>query len=255
MDHLKSLFSLELRRSRALVKKIYTGKRQLEELPKALQHFLLRSGFTGIGNINQVKIEWKTAELKFSRKGNWKTISCAQHNFLPDPIRLVYMKTKMFGLFGLEAFDSFRHGHGNMIIRLAGLFNFANAKGTEMDKAELATILAETMIIPDYALQNYIKWEEINHYTIMGTIHYYGIKASGIFYFNANFEIEKFETNDRYFTDKNGKLHQTKWTAECSNYTRHGLISFPTLCKSTWNFNDGDFTYFQGEIGHLIINP
>jgi hypothetical protein len=255
MPRLHDLFTLELRRARALVKRIFTSKRKLEELPTVLQHFLIQSGYANPVEIHQAKIEWKNAALKFNKKGEWKTIQCTQHNFLTDPIRLVFMKTKLFGLFGLEAFDSFRHGHGGIKIKVAGLFALADAKGIEMDKAELATILAETMIIPDYALQTFIQWEEINHYTLQGTINYHGLKASGIFYFNHNFEMEKFETEDRYFTDKDGKFHQTRWTAECSGYQRHGLISFPTFCRSTWNFPEGDFTYFKGEIDKIIINP
>jgi hypothetical protein len=165
------------------------------------------------------------------------------------------MKTKILGLFGLEAFDSFRHGYGGMIVRMAKLVNITNAKGPEMDRAALVTILAETMIIPDYALQTYIQWEEINNHTIQGTINYHGLKASGIFYFNSNFEIEKFVTHDRYFTDSKGTLHPVKWTAECNDYIRRGQISFPTKFKSTWNFPDGDFTYFQGQIDNITINP
>lgn len=255
MRSVRSFFSLELRRARALVKKIYTGKRKLEELPNALQHFLIHSGFMMTGDIHQIQVKWKNAALKFNNSGNWKHISCIQHNFLPDPIRLVYMKTKIFRLIGLEAFDSFRHGHGGMMVRMARLINLTDARGPEMDSAELATILAETMLIPDYALQTYIQWEEIDDYTIKGTINYHGLKASGIFYFNSNFEITKFETNDRYFTDRKGILHQVKWTAECSDYNRHGQISFPTKLRSTWNFPTGDFNYFKGQISNIIINP
>jgi hypothetical protein len=255
MESLKAFFSLELRRARALVKRIYTGKRKLEELPSALQHFLIHSGFMTVGNIYQTKIEWKSAALKFSKTAKWKPIYCMQHNFLPDPIRLVYMKTKMLGLFSLEALDSFRHGHGGMMVRMAKLFNTTDARGPEMDKAALVTILAEVMIIPDYALQTYIQWEEINHYTIRGTINYHGLKASGVFYFNGNFEIIKFETDDRFFTDSNGIFHQIKWIAECSDYTKNGQISFPTKFKSTWSFPTGDFTYFMGQIDNIIINP
>lgn len=255
MGSLKTFFLVELRRARALVKRIYTGKHKLEELPIALQHFLTQSGFMAVNNIHQAKVEWKSATLKFSKTGKWKHIDCIQHNFLPDPIRLVYMKTKMFGIVGLEAFDSFRHGHGGMMIRMAQLFNMSDAKGPEMDKAELVTILAEVMIFPDYAVQTYIQWEEINPYTLRGTINYHGLMASGIFYFNSNFLIEKFETTDRFYTDKKGKFHPVKWTAECSGYTRHGEISFPTSFKATWNFPTGDFTYFQGQINTIIINP
>ncbi|MEJ5995266.1 DUF6544 family protein [Pedobacter sp. Du54] len=255
MDSLKSLFSLELKRARALVKKIYTGKRKVDELPNALQHFVQQSGFITQGDIHETKVEWKATKLKFSENGKWKLMESVQHNFLPDPIRLAYMKTKLFGLFTLEGFDSFRHGKGGMFIRMARLFNLARAQGPEIDKAELATILAETMIIPDYALQRYIHWEELSKYVVKGTIDYHGLKASGIFFFNTNFEINKFETNDRYFTDKKGIFHPVKWTAECSSYVTHGGIRFPTFFNATWNFSHRDFCYFQGSINDMIINP
>lgn len=255
MYSLKNLFSLELRKARALVKKIYTGKRKVDELPIALQHFVQQSGFNSRDDIHEIKVEWRDTKLKLSEKGSWKSMNCVQHNFLPDPIRLVHMKTKLFGLFALEGFDSFRHGNGHMAIRLAKLLNLASAKGPEINKAELVTILAETMIIPDYALQTYIHWEELSKYIVKGTINYHGLKASGIFYFDTNFEISKFETTDRYFTDKKGIFHPIKWTAECHTYVNKGGLRIPTQFKATWNFPYIDFCYFQGRIHDIIMNP
>ncbi|TCC90165.1 hypothetical protein EZ428_12830 [Pedobacter frigiditerrae] len=254
MGNLKHYFSTELRRARALVKKIYTGKRAVSDLPTALQHFVLQSGCLSLGNIHQVKIEWKNARLKLSKKGSWKSITCVQHNFLPDPIRLVYMSTKVFGLIGIEALDSFRHGNGNMMVKAAGLFKLVDAKGYQMDKAELVTLLAETMIIPDYALQTYTQWEEIDLYTVRGTINYHGLKAVGLFYFNENFQVIKFETNDRYYTQSNGNFLETKWTAECKTYIKHNDITFPSAFSATWNFPQGDLTYFKGEINNIIFS-
>jgi len=254
MESLYYHFSNELRKARALVKKIYTGKRPISDLPTAIQHFVNQSGFLSLGNIHQVKIEWKNAMLKFSQNRSWKPISCLQYNFLPDPIRLVYMKTKILGLLGVEALDSFRHGNGNMMVKVAKLFKLVHAKGHEMDKAELVTLLAETMIIPDYALQTYIQWEEIDLYTVKGTINYHGLKASGLFYFNEEFQIIRFETDDRFYTRSNSELLQTKWTAECKDYTKQNDIIFPSMFSATWNFPQGDFTYFKGEIKKIVFS-
>ncbi|WP_316784109.1 DUF6920 family protein [Pedobacter frigiditerrae] len=247
-------FYTELRKAKALVKKIYTGKRPVTDLPKAMQHFVIKSGILSLGNIHQVKIEWKNTMLKFSKKGYWKSITCLQHNFLPDPIRLVYMKAKILGIIGLEALDSFRHGNGNMLVKAAGLFKLVDAKGYKMDKAELVTILAETMIIPDYALQTYIKWEEIDLYTVKGTINYHGLKATGLFYFNENFQMIRFETNDRYYTESNGNLLETKWMAQCKTYIKHNELTFPSQFSATWNLPQGDLTYFKGEIRNIIFS-
>lgn len=254
MGNVMYQFYTELRKAKALVKKIYTGKRHVSELPTALQHFVSQSGILSVGDIHHAKIEWKNAMLKLSKRADWKTVTCMQHNFLPDPIRLVYMKAKMLGLIGIEALDSFRHGKGNMLVKAARLFKLVNAKGYQMDKAELVTILAETMIIPDYVLQTYIHWEEIDLHTIKGTINYHGLKASGLFYFNENFQIVKFETNDRYYAESNESFVATKWTAECKAYIQHEHIAFPSQFLATWNFPQGDFTYFKGEIENIVFS-
>jgi len=253
-NDLETLYLSELRKARALVKKIYGGKRSLEELPNALQHYLIQSGFETYPKLHSTEILWKNTFLKFSEKGDWKPINCIQQNFLPDPIRLVYMKTKLMGVFGLEAMDSFRHGKGNMHIKALGIFNIANAKGEQMDSSELVTILAETMIIPDYALYSYIHWEEIDLYTVRGTIDYHGLKASGIFYFNHNFEMIRFETYDRFLQHKDGNFLKAKWTATAADYHKKGEIRFPRSFTATWNLEAGDFLYFKGEIDSIKLN-
>lgn len=253
MSSLKSTYFAELRKSRALVKKIYGGKKSILDLPNALQHFLIQSGFTAYPKLHSVEIHWRNTFLKFSANADWKPITCSQYNFLPDPIRLVYMKAKLMGIFNIEAMDSFRHGEGHMRISALGLFHIADSKGGEMNRSELVTILAETMIIPDYALHSYMRWEEIDHYTLRGTIDYFGLNASGIFYFNDNFEMIRFETNDRYQAKKGNGFKQTKWTAEASNYIKKNGIKFPTAFTATWNQDANDYCYFRGEVAAITL--
>ncbi|SFH43991.1 DUF6920 family protein [Pedobacter insulae] len=254
MRNLKSVYSWELRKARALVKKIYGGKRKLEELPPALQRYFEQSGFAAHPKLHSVEVHWKDTFLKFSKNTNWKPINCEQYNFLPDPIRIVYMKAKLLGIIGIEAMDSFRHGSGNMCIKALNIINIGNYTGIEIDRSELVTILAETMIIPDYALYSYIHWEEIDLYTVRGTIDYHGLKASGIFYFNSNFEMVKFETNDRSLKTKKGIFVSTKWTATAADYHKKGGLKFPTSFTASWNLKDANFLYFKGKISSLKLN-
>ena len=57
--------------------------------------------------------------------------------------------------------------------------------------------------------------------------------------------MEKFVTTDR-------KDDKTPWTAQCSNYelSDDGL-KLPTRFKAVWNYEDGDFVYFDGEISSI----
>lgn len=254
MENLKSAYFSELRKAGALVKKIYGGKSSIDKLPPALQHYLIQFGFAGYPKLPSAEIHWKKVFLKLSENSAWKSIICQQYNFLPDPIRLVYMKTKFMGIFGLEAMVSFSHGIGNMHLKALGMFDIGNYKGLEMDRSELVKILAETMIIPDYALYSYIHWEEIDLYTVRGTIDYHGLKASGIFYFNHNFEMIRFETNDRSIKNINGNFVKTKWTTTAVDYRKKDDIRFPTSFTASWNLDGRDFLYFKGEINSIKLN-
>ncbi len=250
---LKPSFLTELRKSNILVKKIYEGKRKIEELPIALQKYLIRSGFTAYPKLHRAEISWKNSYLKLSKDAVWRAISCKQYNFLPDPIRLAYMKTNIWGFFGVEAIDSFRHGKGGMHVKALGVFDITNSTGEEMNKSALVTILAETIIIPDYALHSYIHWEEIDLYTVRGVINYYGLKATGTFYFNEHFDIVRFETSDRYLTQKDGSFKQTNWTTVASDFVNAGNIRFPSYLTATWNMGEEDFLYFKGEITSIKL--
>lgn len=250
---LKSKFLKDRAQAMEWSRKVSIDHHQLSSLPTILQHFIKKSGFQSQPILN-AKIEWKNARLRFSETSTWAAIECSQCNFLPDPIRLAYMKARRFGLFSFEALDSFQHGIGQMLIRACNLITLSDSKGYEMDKAELVTILAETMIIPAYALQSYIRWEEIDDKTLRATISFHQVKASGIFHFNKDHEIVKFETYDRFYTDKKGMYHQIQWTAEAGDYIRKDGLSFPTSFKATWNKHEGDFEYFKGTIRSITIN-
>src|SRR3569623_1407796 len=112
------------------------------------------------------------------------------------------MKARISGLIPYTAIDKYRRGTGNMKIKIFKWFTVSDAKGNEMNQAELVTILAETIFLPLYALQRYITWRSINPTTVEGTIEDHRIKASGRFYFTEKGEFLRFETNDRYYSAK-----------------------------------------------------
>jgi hypothetical protein len=245
MTKLKSRYFVELQKARTLAKTVTNTNRQIEDLPHTLRQYLIKAG---------VSLGWKDTFLKFSPKGKWRSMYCLQQNFLPDPIRLAYMRTTFMGLFSVEALDSFTHGEGGMKIRALNLFNIANSKGKEMDQSQLVTILSETIIIPTYALQRYITWEEIDAFTVKGTISCYGITASGIFHFNTDYEPVSFESSYRYYTLPDGSFQQVKWSIAATGFSMDGTIGFPTNIAATWNFPEQDYCYFKGNLSSIKLH-
>jgi hypothetical protein len=228
-------------------------RRNIAELPPILQNYLKNSGLAGYEKTRLSRIEWKPAKLRMAPGKNWSPVSCRQINYFHEPGRLVFMQSKILGVISLEAIDEYRRGKGNMVINACGFITVTDAKGKEMDQAELVTILAETILLPLYSLQTYIKWESIDRFTLKGTIEDNGQIASGLFHFDNNGLMSRFETNDRFFS-KDGKYTRIKWTAFASDYRLINGFYLPTHFKAVWHLPEGDYEYFTGRIKDIEFN-
>jgi hypothetical protein len=216
-------------------------------LPAAIRNYLEYCGYKKNYGFNYCITNWKSAHLKLNPKSKWTRIDCNQVNFIKNPARIVYLRAMLFGLIPIEAIHKFQKGKGKMLVKLLKVFTITNAEGPKMDSAELVTILAEAMLIPEYFFQPYISWTELDPFTIKGTIRNGSLEASGIFYFNEYCELLRFETNDRYYTH-NSILERYKWTAYAWNYKVCQDIKYPSNFMATWSLPIGDYTYFKGRL-------
>jgi hypothetical protein len=124
-----------------------------------------------------------------------------------------------------------------MFIRLMKLFTVQNVTGPEMDRSALVTVLAETFLVPTYALQPYMTWTPIDSTSAKATIRHQVITVSGIFHFNAAGEATYFETNDRYMSQNDGSSINVKWYAFMNNYKEQNSIVFPSDMSAAWEVN------------------
>jgi len=226
----------------------------INSLPEILRNFMRNCGGLEVESIKYVTIKWKDTMLRFSPNSGWENISCEQVNYIKIPVRLVYMRLKFWKLFLVEAYDRFINTHGNMLVKLFKYISITDSRGKEMDEAELVTILAETIIIPSYALQKYISWTVVDEFTLKGVISFNGMSVSGFFYFNEQNEIFRFETYDRFFTVKGSGYQKMKWTATAENYIQNKGRKYPSYFKASWHTEEGDFEYFKGSIESVEFN-
>ena len=91
-------------------------------------------------------------------------------------------------------------------------------EGKKIDQAGLVTWLAESMLFPNAALQDFVTWEAIDDTQAKASISWEGISAEGIFTFKENGELESFCTKDKVATDATGNERSVEWTAEFSEY-------------------------------------
>ncbi len=220
-------------------------------LPDTIQKYLKNCGYIGTPKMSYMKIEFKNVAFMQGKNGPALVIDYTQYNFVSEPSRMALIDSSMFGV-PFEGYDYYQNGVGGMKGVIAKCIPLFDQMGTDMDRACLATFLAESMFAPSILLQDYISFEEISDFKVKATITYENHTASGIFTFNEQYEMISFVTNDRAVTNSDGTMEYIPWSALCSEYViSDNGVKHPSKMRAVWNYEDGDFLYFDGEISSL----
>ena len=220
-------------------------------LPDTIQKYLKKCGYIGTPKMSYMKIEFKDVAFMQGKNGPSLSIDYTQYNFVSKPCRMALIDSSMFGV-PFQGYDYYENGKGGMKGVLAKAITLFDQRGADMDKACLATFLAECMFAPSILIQDYITFEEISDFEIKAVITYEGQTASGIFSFNEHYEMVSFVTDDRAVTNSDGTMEYIRWSALCSDYkASENGIKHPAKMQAVWNYDDGDFVYFDGEISKL----
>jgi hypothetical protein len=230
------------------------SEEDIAHLPIPVQNYIRNCGFIGKPKIVNAQIVWKNAFFRRNETSGWLKLDCYQFNSVPEPCRIVYMKSLLARLFKFEGRDIYRNGAGNMHIKLLSLFTITNSKCREMDISGLVTTLAETLLLPSQALQPYIKWFSYGDYKAKAVIDFGGNNVSGIFEFNRQFEMTRFYTEDRYQYQKDGSQKKIHWAGIAGDYIEKNGIKFPSGFKAVWYYNQGELEYFKGTIDSIIFD-
>lgn len=227
------------------------AKKDFRDLPVAIQKYIEGCGYIGTPKMSYLKMEYRNVDFAQGKNGPSLKIDYTQYNFINKPCRLALIDSSMFGI-PFEGYDSYQNGIGGMKGMIAKTITLFNQTGTDMDKACLATFLAESLFAPTILLQDYITFEEISTHKIRATITYGGQVASGIFTFNELYEMLSFTTNDRAVAGTDGSMEYIPWSAICNDYQlASNGIKYPTRFQAVWNYQDGDFVYFDGVISEV----
>lgn len=254
---MKQLYLSEVRKEIAkypnLTKDVIT-EQDITSLPEPVQRYFRNCGYLGKAKMTNAEITWEDVHFKMSPHKDWIRLQCYQFNSVLEPTRIVLMKSKILGMLPFEGRDKYQDGHGNMLIKLLKFIKVADAKGKEMDESALVTVLAETLVVPTYALQPYITWTALDSNSAKASINYNGSEVSGIFYFSDNGEFIRFKTSDRYYSEKGTEYLKVKWSAVVSNYAEKNGLKFPAAFKAIWHTPEGEYEYFKGRIVDVEFN-
>ena len=227
------------------------AKEDFADLPTVIQKYIESCGYIETPKISYLKMEYHNVDFSQGKNGPTLNIDYTQYNFINEPCRMALIDSSMFGI-PFEGYDYYQNGTGGMKGVIAKAITLFNQKGADMDKACLATFLAESLFAPSILLQDYITFEEISDFEVRATITYGGQTASGVFTFNEQYEMISFTTNDRAATGTDGNTEYIPWSAICSDYqlSENGM-KHPTKFQAVWSYPDEDFVYFDGVISEV----
>lgn len=226
-------------------------KEDFAHLPMSIQKFVEESGYLGKRKMTHVKLSFKDVDFYMERDSSPMKIDYTEFNFVKEPSRVALIDTSMYGL-PFEGYDRYLDGKGSMKGVVGKTVTVFHERGLDMDRACLATYLAESMFAPSILLQDWIKFEELSDYEVQAEITYKGQRVAGVFTFNKNYEMIAFTTNDRANIDMKGEIAYMPWSALCTEYKVSDQgIKYPSRFQAVWKYPDKDFKYFDGVVGDV----
>lgn len=158
-------------------------KNDFSDFPFTIQKYIEKCGYLGTQKMSYLKMEYHDVNFMQEKDSPSLKIDYTQYNFVNEPNRLALIDSSMFGV-PFEGYDYYKNGKGGMKGVIAKAITLFDQTGADMDKACLATFLAESLFAPTTLLQDYIAFEEISDFEVRAIISYKGQTASGIFTFN-----------------------------------------------------------------------
>ncbi len=224
------------------------SKQDIAHLPEPLIHYFEHCNYVGSAKATYAEVIFEDSKIKLQPEKKWMKLKTQQYNFVTEPARIAYMKATMMGFIPFEGRDKYSEGQGHMLGVLGKLIKVFDEKEHEIAKGAALVLLAEALLIPSYALQDYISWEAVDSLTAKARFVHKGVDVGGTFHFNEKREYIRFTTNERPYSKSDGRFLYPPYTVEIRSYQKQGDILIAKEVAAIWNLPDGDFEYWSGTI-------
>ena len=133
----------------------------LNHLPEPAQRYLNYTGVVGKPWIDTARVRY-TGRFRLAADKPWLPIQAEQVYATNPPAFQWRARFKMFGLWIMHARDTYRHGHGHMFGKIAGLISVFDVRGPEIDQGTRLRYLNEMTWFPIALLSDYITWQAVD---------------------------------------------------------------------------------------------
>jgi hypothetical protein len=218
-------------------------------LPAPIQKYIRYTGAVNKPKVKNMRIAF---DGKMRDKGrDFFKFTSVQYNFFDNPARLFFMKASMYGT-TVPGYHCYQNERATMQIKLLGLFNVVNVKGTEMNKAETVTLFNDMCLMaPASLIDKRIEWAGIDSLSAKATFINGINKITAILYINELGQLSNFTSDDRYSI---GDMKQYRFSTPVKEYTQINGRNIWKYGETIWHYPDGEFVYGKFTLKSIEYN-
>jgi hypothetical protein len=226
----------------------------LSDLPAPVQKYLRITGAVGKPRIHNFRAVF-TGDFRNGLGSPWMVFRSEQYNFFDQPTRSFLMKAAMYGL-PVEGLHLFRGDNATMQIKLASLFQVANAKGPETNQGETVTLFNDMCLLAPAASidKERIQWEADGSLAARARFTHVGNTISARLSFNQAGELTDFVSNDRFLSADGKTFKSYPWSTPVRSYREFGGRKVAGYGEAVWNTPEGEFTYGKFHLAEIEYN-
>jgi hypothetical protein len=229
------------------------AENDISTLPKPVANWLRQCGVLGKPFIHVAKLTQSLSMQMKPGQQKWLSGQAVQYTTIDKPGFIWSVRVRMNRLLHFVGRDKFEDGRGEMLIRLNGWLKIVDAKGPKIDEGALQRFLGEMVWFPSMALSPYISWKLIDDSTAEANMRHQGTEGSGRFSFNQDGDVIRY-TAHRY-KDNTANAKRYEWIMDIEDYKVFEGIRVPSLLRSTWRLDEGDWTWLKMELTDIQYNP
>lgn len=221
----------------------------MNHLPEPVQKYLTATGVVGSQYANSVKLNY-TGNFKLNENAEWAPMEAVTY-VTNEPISRNWIGEINSPMGKMTGLDYYYNGAGKLDIRIAPSVPFMFSDGYELSVSELIAYLGELVYNPSACLNSQITWQQVSDYAAEATVEDAGLSVSGVFYFDENYLVTRFESDDRYFGDTKNQL---PWMVYAQDYKTFSGIKIPIKFRAVWIKPEGEYEYINATITDLTFD-
>lgn len=223
----------------------------LNHLPEPAQRYLNYTGVVGKPWIDTARVRY-TGRFRLAADKPWLPIQAEQVYATNPPAFQWRARFKMFGLWIMHARDTYRHGHGHMFGKIAGLISVFDARGPEIDQGTRLRYLNEMTWFPIALLSDYITWQAVDEQSFDVTFTDGSQSVTARLVVDALGRLTNFITQ-RYRESK-GTYTLDRWETPMTEWGQLGGLNLPVCGQAVWKLPTGDLPYADLTITEVDYN-